>query len=269
MPSIDEFRSALRSQFRDAESRGATFIEINSGQLHRKLGGYPSTRHQMPSCCEVMYGEQVAGDEVLSRPPKGKGASLTIRYRLPRQQTSVPKPPRIETCAAAAEVPSRPAPEPVHPDHPRLTIASYEFEQICELAPYRNPDGTVRQFMPQDRYKNLWGILLNKYGKGPFCKFQIPTKIETSGVYVITIDHAIRYVGECENFSTRFNAGYGNISPRNCFVGGQDTNCRLNNLVYSAAVAGETVLLWFFKTTDYKTVEAELRSTLRPPWNRI
>jgi hypothetical protein len=28
--------------------------------------------------------EQRAGDEVLSRPKKGKGASLTMRYRLPR-----------------------------------------------------------------------------------------------------------------------------------------------------------------------------------------
>jgi hypothetical protein len=31
-----------------------------------------------------IYDEQRAGDEVLSRPKKGKGASLTMRYRLPR-----------------------------------------------------------------------------------------------------------------------------------------------------------------------------------------
>jgi hypothetical protein len=41
--------------------------------------------------------------------------------------------------------------------------------------------------------------------------------------------------------SARFNAGYGNISPKNCFKGGQETNCRVNNLVHSAALAGERI----------------------------
>jgi 5-methylcytosine-specific restriction protein A len=38
----------------------------------------------MPSCCQVMYGEQTSFDRVLHAPPKGKGASLTVRYQLPR-----------------------------------------------------------------------------------------------------------------------------------------------------------------------------------------
>jgi len=44
MPSVDEFRLAIRSQFREAESLGSPHIEINSGQLHRKLGGYPGPK---------------------------------------------------------------------------------------------------------------------------------------------------------------------------------------------------------------------------------
>jgi hypothetical protein len=31
-----------------------------------------------------MYDQKRAADEVLARPKKGKGASLTMRYRLPR-----------------------------------------------------------------------------------------------------------------------------------------------------------------------------------------
>ena len=73
MPSIDDFRAAVRSLLREAASRDVPYIEINSGKLHQRLGGYPGPRHQMPSCCKAMYDEQEAGDEVVSRPPKGKG----------------------------------------------------------------------------------------------------------------------------------------------------------------------------------------------------
>jgi hypothetical protein len=51
-------------------------------------------------------------------------------------------------------------------------------------------------------------------------------------------------VGECANLSARFNTGYGNISPKNCFKGVQETNCRLNNLLYSAIVVGQRISLW-------------------------
>ena len=149
-----------------------------------------------------------------------------------------------------------------------MRIADYEFEHICELAPLRGDDGSIRQFMPQHRYVNARNIPLNKYGGGPFCKFSIPKRFQVSGVYVITGD-AILYVGECLNLSSRFNSGYGNISPKNCFKGGQETNCRLNSLVYSAIDAGGILKLWFFPTADCKTMESALRRVLKPAWNRI
>jgi len=63
--------------------------------------------------------------------------------------------------------------------------------------------------------------------------------------------------------------GYGNISPRNCFKGGQETNCRINNLVYQAALKEEAVSLWFFPTADYKMMESALRMARKFAWNRI
>ena len=84
MVSRAEFGVELRDQLTRAEARGAPYVDINSGQLHRKVGGYPGNNHRMPVCCEVMYAEMKDGDEVLDAPPKGKGASLTIRYQLPR-----------------------------------------------------------------------------------------------------------------------------------------------------------------------------------------
>jgi 5-methylcytosine-specific restriction protein A len=59
-------------------------VEITAGSLHRVVGGYPGTNHRMPICCQVMYDTMGPDDEVVTSPPSGKGASLRIRYQLPR-----------------------------------------------------------------------------------------------------------------------------------------------------------------------------------------
>ena len=102
-----------------------------------------------------------------------------------------------------------------------MRIGAYEFDAICDIEPIRDTDGSVRLFVPQGRYGNTRNLPLNRYGAGPFCKFKIAARIRASGVYVLTLDGQVRYVGECANLSARFNAGYGNISPKNCFKGGQ------------------------------------------------
>jgi len=116
--------------------------------------------------------------------------------------------------------------------------------------------------MPQDRYENVRNLPLSKYGGGPFCKFRIPNRLQSSGVYVLTANGAPLYFGECANLSARFNIGYGNISPKNCFKGGQETNCRLNNLVCLAAAGAKKVTLWFLPTPEYKSIEIALRLRL-------
>lgn len=85
-PSTEDFRRAIAARLVAAEQRGANHVDINSGDLHRELGGYPGPKASMPSCCNAMYNEQHASDVILSQPPKGKGASLTIRYFLPREK---------------------------------------------------------------------------------------------------------------------------------------------------------------------------------------
>jgi hypothetical protein len=85
--SVDEFRAGLRAELYEAQQRGVLAVEVNAGKLHRKLGGYPpplGQHHQMPTCCDVLYDEQKAGDQIVVKPPNGRGASLTIRYTLPR-----------------------------------------------------------------------------------------------------------------------------------------------------------------------------------------
>jgi 2-polyprenyl-6-hydroxyphenyl methylase / 3-demethylubiquinone-9 3-methyltransferase len=84
--TAQSFRVELLAQLRVAERMGQTMVDINAGQLHRELGGYPGPNHRLPVCCEVMHGEVGLGDAVIDSPPKGKGASLTIRYQLPRRR---------------------------------------------------------------------------------------------------------------------------------------------------------------------------------------
>ena len=85
MLTIDDFRVELANQLKAAQSKNAVFVDVNSAELHRALGNYPDpSNHRMPTCCEAMYAAMAADDIVLRRPPKGKGASLTIRYKLPR-----------------------------------------------------------------------------------------------------------------------------------------------------------------------------------------
>ncbi len=84
MATTETLRAELRLQFRQAERRGVLYVDINAGEMHRKVGDYPGPDHRMPTCCNVMHKEQTAADKVLSSPPKKRGASLTIRYKLPR-----------------------------------------------------------------------------------------------------------------------------------------------------------------------------------------
>jgi hypothetical protein len=79
-----DFHTTLCSLLSEASSSQDSYIDIQAGQLHRRVGKYPGPDHSMPTCCSVMRSAMRDGDSVLAQPPKGKGASLTIRYRLPR-----------------------------------------------------------------------------------------------------------------------------------------------------------------------------------------
>ncbi len=57
MLTSDEFRQELIAQIDRAFRQGRPHIEVNAGELHRALGGYPpkgGDNHSMPLCCSVM-----------------------------------------------------------------------------------------------------------------------------------------------------------------------------------------------------------------------
>ena len=101
-PDSSQFRAALKEIFTEAMKDGKSAVSVNSGILHRQVGGYPGPSHRMPICCEVMYQEMGSRDKSEASPPKGKGASLRIRYDLHKggrsqKRTTVFRPPVQKT----------------------------------------------------------------------------------------------------------------------------------------------------------------------------
>lgn len=82
LPNTNDFKSKIEQILYNARNQGDKYVDILSADLHKSLGGYPSKNHRMASCCEVMYSMMKSKDEVIAAPPKGKGATLKIRYYL-------------------------------------------------------------------------------------------------------------------------------------------------------------------------------------------
>jgi hypothetical protein len=87
-PTSEDFRTELNAQIQRATRQGRPHVEINAGELHRVVGGYPGESHRMPMCCQAMRDELRNGDAtVVFETHSGNGAALTIRYDLPRPGT--------------------------------------------------------------------------------------------------------------------------------------------------------------------------------------
>jgi 5-methylcytosine-specific restriction protein A len=88
MPTAAEFRQALMDAMHQTELKGQQFLDITAGELHATVGGYPGDQHRMPMCCRVMrmQASEGWGDLIVKESTMRKGATLRIRYRLPRPQ---------------------------------------------------------------------------------------------------------------------------------------------------------------------------------------
>lgn len=147
-------------------------------------------------------------------------------------------------------------------------FAGLEFDSVGVIDPVRDAAGEVVAFMPQSRYANARQLPLNPHGAGPFCRFALGAGDHRSGVYVLALNGNPVYAGRCVSLAKRWGGmGYGAISPKNCFVGGQSTNCKLNHKVYEHVSAGDELELWFHAASDPGSFERNLILALRPAWN--
>lgn len=127
------------------------------------------------------------------------------------------------------------------------------------------------------KYKNLVkslldeGYSLNDVNKITFCKFKLNENIENiRGVYIWVVENEIKYIGETIRLKDRFNTGYGIISPRNIFRGGQSTNCKMNRMVGKNIKNNHFIKIYFHKTeqNNHKKIEKQLLSKYRPQYNK-
>jgi hypothetical protein len=75
----------------------------------------------------------------------------------------------------------------------------WTFMRVGTIDPARTPEGTVSEFMPQARYAKAKTTPLNPHGGGPFCRFVVPDAPHRSGVYVLTADDKMMYVGKARD----------------------------------------------------------------------
>ena len=80
IPTKKDFKKKLEELKANAKETGELYVIVTSRDLHNLIGGYHTPNHRMASCCDAMYDGMNTSDEVLQTPPKGKGASLTIKY---------------------------------------------------------------------------------------------------------------------------------------------------------------------------------------------
>ncbi len=149
-----------------------------------------------------------------------------------------------------------------------IKLLKYDFEYIQDIKPVLGRYGRILEYSPQGQYDKRDSFRLNRHGSGTFCRFSIHPKWSgVSGVYAFFIDDKLAYIGQASDFAKRFNVGYGNISPKNCYIGGQSTNCKINKLVLNSVKAGRRVSVYFHITNAYNQVESELIKYYKPPYN--
>lgn len=148
-----------------------------------------------------------------------------------------------------------------------ITLGTYTFSLVESLALVRDETGAIVEKRPQAQYYKAGTVPLHKHGDGPFCKFGVSVPKGLVGVYALLVDGEVRYIGECADLRNRFSYGYGHISPKNCYKGGQGTNLKINRQVLEVTKAAGRVDLYFYMTSERKKIERQLLDLYSPPWN--
>ena len=143
-----------------------------------------------------------------------------------------------------------------------------EFKKFCTLDLIPNRNG-VFFYSPQGNYKYVknYAYLEDVDENTIFCKFK-PDLPKIKGVYLWVSDNEIIYIGEGVNLRSRFNSGYGNISPRNCFKGGQSTNVKMNRIALSYLKNNRPIDIYIYETANHKELETLLLSRISTQYNK-
>ena len=160
---------------------------------------------------------------------------------------------------------------------------NYDIIYAGILRPALNESREPITHKPCLLYNNKKNYPLLENGNRDFCYCvltdsselnKLPEKVKINlpkepGVYLWVINGIVQYVGRATGSKTdtlysRFRSGYGNISPKNCYKGGQSTNIKMNGLVLDSYRNKEEIKIYYIlakNSEDAKCIEADLIST--------
>ena len=152
----------------------------------------------------------------------------------------------------------------------RVNVGGYDFLWACAIEADRDTTGVLIYDAPHGRYANPNSLPLHAHGQGPFVRLRTENLPPEPGVYaVVNGDGDVLYVGRArDSIRRRWSPqGYAVIHARNCFQGGQSTNCRINALIAGQLAQRRPLALWTLTTPDPTPIETNIIGRLRPPWN--
>ncbi|CAJ2377405.1 MAG: hypothetical protein MPK11_05065 [Gammaproteobacteria bacterium] len=119
---------------------------------------------------------------------------------------------------------------------------------------------------------NFYRDFLNCNGDEEYSTFKVTDKniLGKRGVYAYKVGNELRYIGRClDSIRKRVNQGHGKIYPKNCYLDGRRTNCRINALITKEKTK-DAVSFWFCELAPdkAKTVEKCLINEYTPQWNK-
>lgn len=117
---------------------------------------------------------------------------------------------------------------------------------------------------------SLYLRFLNEHGDKVFCDFSIEKTVpsKTKGIYCFTTGEGIKYAGRSHDpFERRLNQGYGHISPKNCYLDGQSTNCHVNSLIAEVHDVVSFYVCSIDDDSEIDRLERLLIKSYEPEWN--
>ena len=141
------------------------------------------------------------------------------------------------------------------------------FHKAESISLRKGNDGSFVYF-PQLRFNNVkkYPYLAGINDSTEFCSFKLNLP-KQKGVYLWVVDDEIIYLGEAVDLYSRFNTGYGNISPRNCFKGGQSTNVKMNRVALEYFKQGKMINIYITLTENHKAIELYLLNRISTKYN--
>jgi hypothetical protein len=84
-PTAWDIRNKLTIVLNTAKHSGKSYVDVESGNLDKEMGGDSSSDQRLPMLHEIMTKMMRRGDLILKEPQAGASATMLVRYNLNAQ----------------------------------------------------------------------------------------------------------------------------------------------------------------------------------------